>query len=222
MNLLRLIFALLMALPLSACALSGGAVSGVVKEAGTGHPIVGAIVAVKWHYYLWHSACLHLQMATTDKNGRYHIPLQTEILFSVRPNIEVASVVAYKEGYRDIFSAGFILTLGNDYVIYEGQPNPQVTSATIESLGLPAGQRIDYHGNGSFSAMNVSLPSWWNHGEHDVFMVPDISKPSVRTQYLGKYYSWLSCPGDGSKDRNLAPLFGAISDETKRIGSKLP
>jgi len=79
MHLLRLILALLMALPLSACALSGGSVSGRVLEEGTGKPLTGAIVVVRWigHttsgsiYVEARDVCYHVETATTDERGAY-------------------------------------------------------------------------------------------------------------------------------------------------------
>lgn len=78
MNLLRLLFALLMALPLSACALSGGPVSGKVLEEGTDKPITGAIVVVRWKGDLPSFAdsktvCYHVASTVSDEAGHYHI-----------------------------------------------------------------------------------------------------------------------------------------------------
>jgi hypothetical protein len=205
-------------LGLPSCGLSQSQISGVVKEAGTGHPIPGAMVAVKWNYYLWHTACLHLQTTTTDEEGRFRIPVQTEVLFSGRPNVEVGTVVAYKEGYRDIFSAGFLVELGNDHVIYKGPPDRKLTSATLESLGLTTGRKINNYGNSLPNVTRSPLPSWWNRGEHDQFMVPDISAPDARLEYLQRHFSWMNCPGGGSRNNKVVSFFEKIYAEANQIG----
>lgn len=76
MNLLRAMLAMCLAAPLAACALSGGAIEGRVLEEGTNKPIPGAIVVVRWHgrvsaFVDSHGVCYHVEMATTDEQGRY-------------------------------------------------------------------------------------------------------------------------------------------------------
>lgn len=177
-------------------------------------------MAVKWNYYSWHTWCLYLQTATTDEKGRYHIPLQTEVLFSGRLNIEVGTVVAYKEGYRDISTAGFLVEVGSDYVMYKGSPDSKVTSATLESLGLTGGQLVDYYGRGYKDVMRGPLPSWWQgHGEHDQFMVPDISAPAARIEYLTRHFSWTSCYRSDSVSYDIVPFYERIYAEVRKIAA---
>jgi len=205
----------LVVVALPSCSLSQSQVSGVVREAGTGRPVSGAAVAVKWTYYLWHTHCLHLQTAMTDANGRFHIPIQTEVLSSGRPNIEVATVVAYKEGYRSIFSAGFLDTLGPDYVLYKGSPDGKVTSATLESLGLTSGQGV---GRDDEELMRSPLPSWWQgHSKHDKFMVPDISTAAARIEYLTRHFSWTSCYRNEAVSYDIVPFYERIYAEVRKL-----
>ena len=107
MNLLRLLFALLVTLPLTACALSGGPVSGEVLEERTNQPIPGAIVMVRWKGDLpgfadSKTVCYHVESTVSDETGGYRIAAwskeaaadwQTRII-----NKEFV-VVAYKVGY---------------------------------------------------------------------------------------------------------------------------
>ena len=76
MNLLRLIFALLLTLPFSACALSGEPVNGKVLEEGTETPIPDAIVVVRWQGRVSslvdsHGVCVHVDSTVSDSQGRY-------------------------------------------------------------------------------------------------------------------------------------------------------
>lgn len=71
---------LLMAQPLTACALSGGPLEGKVLEEGTNRPISGAIVVARWEGYVsifpaeTRNVCVHVASTTTDDQGRYHFP----------------------------------------------------------------------------------------------------------------------------------------------------
>ena len=65
-------------LPLTAHASSGDPIDGQVLEYGTRKPIVGAIVVARWkgtYHTPWQSStvCAHVETATTDEAGRYHI-----------------------------------------------------------------------------------------------------------------------------------------------------
>ena len=104
MNLFRLICALLLTLPLSACALSGGSVEGRVLEEGTDKPIAGAIVVVRWQGYVTslvdsHGVCVHVDSVVSDSEGRYKLsrwskPSKVGPVFDLEPAVEV-----YKVGY---------------------------------------------------------------------------------------------------------------------------
>lgn len=108
LNSLRLIFSLLMVLPLSACALSGGTVSGMVLEEGTDKPLTGAIVVVRWIgrttsgsiYVEARDVCYHVETATTDERGLYQTKAWNQEQhknYSVK--FDHMLVSAYKIGY---------------------------------------------------------------------------------------------------------------------------
>jgi hypothetical protein len=70
---------LMCSLPLSACAYPGGPIAGSVLEEGTNKRIAGAIVVARWQgdaFSLVHTqtVCLHVELATTDRQGRFRIP----------------------------------------------------------------------------------------------------------------------------------------------------
>jgi hypothetical protein len=208
-----------LALGLVGCVQAASAFSGVVKEAGTARPVPDAIVAVVWKAYAWESFCVHVQTAKTDELGRYHIPLQTAVLLSWHFNAEVSGHHAYKEGYRDIWSAGFLAGLGEDYVTYRNPPDPSVTSATLESLGLTGGKALEVYKNSTEKERVTSIPrpSWWSLGEHDIVMVRDVAAPSPRLKYLGEFGNWTNCYGAGRQHRNLVPLFERLYAEAQKI-----
>ncbi len=108
MNLFRLVVALLVTLPISACALSGGPVSGKVLEEGSDKPIPGAIVVVSWAglttsgsiYVEARDVCYHVESATTDEQGLYQTKAWSQEQnknFSVK--FDHMQVTAYKVGY---------------------------------------------------------------------------------------------------------------------------
>jgi len=94
----------LLLLPLTACGLSSGSVSGKVLEEGTDKPIDGAIVIVRWKGYVSaivdaQTVCVHVESATTDKRGNYKVsgwskPSTMGPVFNVKPVVS-----AYKVGY---------------------------------------------------------------------------------------------------------------------------
>lgn len=104
MNLLRLMIVFLMALPLSACALSGGTVSGQVLEEGTDKPIPDAIVVVLWKGRVSsladsHGVCVHVDSTVSDSQGRYKFARWSKPS-NVGPVFDLEPVVsAYKIGY---------------------------------------------------------------------------------------------------------------------------
>lgn len=108
MNLFRLIFAFFLLLPLSACALSCGPISGKVLEEGTDKPIPGAIVAVRWVgrttsgsiYVEAQSTCYHVESATTDERGAYQTKAwNQEQHKDYKVKFDHMLVSAYKAGY---------------------------------------------------------------------------------------------------------------------------
>ena len=90
--------------------LTGGPVDGVVLDATNQQPIANALVVVKWHGVLptIHSnsvPCYHVEVATTDAAGRYHV---NRWRFETKGHAEWISQVnetgpilpvAYKPGY---------------------------------------------------------------------------------------------------------------------------
>ena len=109
MNSNRLIFAFLMVLSLSACALTGGPIDGMVLEDETDKPIAGAIVVVQWRGDLPGFAdsktmCYHVESTLTDAAGRYRIAKwkkkpDPERDWERRIVNKEFIVSAYKEGY---------------------------------------------------------------------------------------------------------------------------
>lgn len=92
-------------LPSMGCAYSGGPIEGKVLEEGTDRPIADAIVVVRWQGTAFSfvespTVCIHVETATTDKNGRYRIPFWRA---SAKPSgvhrIEPI-VTAYKAEYQ--------------------------------------------------------------------------------------------------------------------------
>jgi hypothetical protein len=79
MKFLRIVLIMFTLLPLTACGLTGGIVSGKVLEEKTDKPIPGAIVVVRWigrttsgsMYVEAHNVCYHVETATTDEQGGY-------------------------------------------------------------------------------------------------------------------------------------------------------
>ncbi len=76
---LRLMLLLPTLLPLSACGLSGGPLSGQVLEEGTHKPVPGAIVVVKWvgsvpAFADSQTVCVHVESTVTDQQGKYELP----------------------------------------------------------------------------------------------------------------------------------------------------
>ena len=94
-----------LSLPTSGCAYSGGPIKGKVLEEGTDKPLADAIVVVRWQGTAFSfiespTVCIHVESATTDKDGRYRIPAWRA---SVEPSgvrgIEPI-VTPYKAGYQ--------------------------------------------------------------------------------------------------------------------------
>jgi hypothetical protein len=105
---LALAIAALCGLSLSACALSGGPISGRVVDQATGQPIRDALVAAYWlgsktRIVLESSStCYHVETARTDANGRFSIgawrrPWSFDDLLLTSDG---ESFNAYKPGYR--------------------------------------------------------------------------------------------------------------------------
>ena len=71
--------AALLLISLKAFSLSGGPISGEVKDASTGKPVAGAIVVAIWYADVPKlvdsgTTCLHVDTARTGADGRYQIP----------------------------------------------------------------------------------------------------------------------------------------------------
>lgn len=126
----RLLFLSTLFLPLTACStLSGKSIEGQVIEQGSNKPIQGAIVIVQWIGSVpsladSHTVCVHVDTATTNINGTYHIPAWHArsqvgpIVLDLGP-----TVTAYKAGYR----------LANEYpvnsprlVVFAGTPQARL------------------------------------------------------------------------------------------------
>lgn len=187
-----------------------------VTEAGTGKPIPGAIVAFHRQIQPWESAyCFDVGTAKTDKKGRYHIP------FSLRSLISTGyQIYAYKKGYRDIWESGILAGLSGNSVGIYAKPNLS-TSATAHSLGMDVGTpyQVDV-GNGIKElAYNNQLPVWWSTLGLDVMFVPDTSDPISRLKYLLKLANSTDCYSAGSRNKNLLPLYEAMSDEAINIAA---
>ena len=89
---------------LFACGSVGGPVDGKVLEEGTHKPVPGAIVIASWQGALFtfvdsRHTCIHVETATTDQAGHYHIPLWTA---SPKPPVHDVElhIVTYKAGYE--------------------------------------------------------------------------------------------------------------------------
>lgn len=83
-----------------------GALRGVVIDKSSGQPIEGAHVVTKWEGDIWspahsQSVCFHIETATTDKNGRYLIPVVAPAPLGVLNSYPTLAGV-HKEGYREI------------------------------------------------------------------------------------------------------------------------
>lgn len=54
---------------------SGGPVDGTVLEEGTGKPISNVIIVAQWLHHQGYSGtvCYHVETATTDRDGKFHI-----------------------------------------------------------------------------------------------------------------------------------------------------
>lgn len=101
-----LLLALMLVFPLAACGYTGDSVDGQVLEAGTRAPIAGAIVVVIWQGTAFSfvespTVCIHVETATTDKDGRYRIPYWRA---STEPSgvrgLEPYVAGVYKVGYQ--------------------------------------------------------------------------------------------------------------------------
>ncbi len=91
--------------PLSARAYSGGPLDGYVLEERTNKPIPGAIVVVRWQgtafsFVDTHTVCMHVESATTDDQGRYHIASWRKSAEPVGVRNLEPIVTAHKAGYE--------------------------------------------------------------------------------------------------------------------------
>ena len=125
----RLIIAFLMVLSLSACALTGGPINGMVLEDETDKPIADAIVVVRWKGDLpgfadSKTVCYHVESTLTDEAGRYRIAKwkkksNPERDWERRIVNKVFGVSAYKVGYG--FSTQKFKVDENEYLaMFEG------------------------------------------------------------------------------------------------------
>jgi len=135
MKVLRLILMLPMLLPLSACGLSGGPLSGQVLEEDTNKPVPGAIVVVRWRGDLpgfadSRTVCYHVASAITDEAGRYRIPAwskEAEKDWQKRIINKEFTVVAYKSGYG-----------------FPKQPSQKQQIVLMAPFKGTAGERLDF------------------------------------------------------------------------------
>lgn len=137
------------ALPTTGCAYSGGPVEGRVLEEGTDKPIPGAIVVARWQGTAFSfvespTVCIHVETATTDKEGRYRIPFWHA---SAKPSgahgIEPI-VTAYKAGYQWPTRLPKSLSGGDQYLrTFTGSREERLNY--LRSLsGQECGSRNDY------------------------------------------------------------------------------
>lgn len=193
----------------------GGPLDRTVIEAGTGKPVTGAIVAFHRQTQAWEEDyCFDVVTAKTDEQGRYHIPLSLRNLVSTGSNSYV-----YKKGYRDIWYSGILHGLSGNRVSIYAKPSLSSTSATANSLGLDAGTPYPVDvGHGVTALVYISpLPTWWSNRGQDMLVVPDISEPISRLKYLRGLTDSTGCYAAGSRNKNLVPLYEAVSEEAINI-----
>lgn len=138
------------------------------------------------------------------------------------PNIGLDKIAIYKEGYRGITHIRFIIDADSKQITFKGPPNPEITSATLESLGLKPEpyQYREYGTHGEWrSAFRSPTPSWYQPEFFDRYLVSDISVPSNRLDYLKKIISEITCFGAQSDTQNLVPFVEAMYKEARRIAS---
>jgi hypothetical protein len=159
----------------SACTflVSGQAMDGRVLDSETGAPIPGALVIAEWSGDIGgpvqsSDVCFHLEVVTTDTNGRYHIPSWTRRpvtdseggFFGLR-NIQV-SRRTYKQGY----------------VQYRNAPNDK-TTILMEPFQGAAFQRIEYlrsqgtHSCGRYDGSREHEKALWNSICHEAKELPE-------------------------------------------------
>src|SRR3989344_5230385 len=116
--LIQLMLLMPLLLPLTACALSGGASEGQVLEEGTNKPIPEAIVIARWSGHLatfahGKTVCYHVLSATTDEHGAYRFPAwKKKITENWQKNVDPETVVvtAHKPGYEAHRPPGYART----------------------------------------------------------------------------------------------------------------
>ena len=117
MRLLR-VLTVMFFLPLSARAHFGTPFDGQVLEYGTRAPVAGAIVVARW-LATWHTPwqsstlCGHIEAATTDANGRFHIPSWTAP--SLGFNVTMGGPPEYP---TTVYKTGFAYYGGLDFPAY--------------------------------------------------------------------------------------------------------
>ncbi len=100
--------AILLPLAVEVIASSGDPSDGQVLEYGTRKPIAGAIVVALWkgaYHTPWQSStvCAHVESATTDEAGRYHIQGWHEMprAFNFTTGGRTSEFIPYKAGYEE-------------------------------------------------------------------------------------------------------------------------
>jgi hypothetical protein len=153
----------LLALFTAACTfiVSGPEMDGRVLDSETAAPISGALVIAEWSGDIGgpvqsSEVCFHLEVATTDADGRYHIPAWTR-----RP------VADWEGGFFGLRNVEISRrTYKREYVQYKYDPRDSTTILMAAFKG-PAEERIEYlrlqgtRGCGKNDASRVHELSLW-------------------------------------------------------------
>lgn len=135
-----------MVLPALGCAYSGGPVKGRVLDEEMNTPVADAIVVVIWQGTAFSfvespTVCIHVETATTDKDGRYRIPFWHA---STEPSgvrgIQPYVAAIYKQSYQRSTRMPDSLGGGDQYLKqFKGtkEERMEYLSRLIQSTGCP-------------------------------------------------------------------------------------